>query len=135
MASDYSTYIGNQFVRWLAGNAFDSAPASLYLALFDGDPKGAGTEVTADIRSAGRVAVDLEDAPAEDGETNSITTDGDSDFGASESSESVDITHVAIFDAETDGNLICSKAVTPVSVELGELVKAVAGDLTFEMGS
>jgi hypothetical protein len=55
MASDLSTYFGNKIVRWLGGNAMPTAPANLYLALYNGDPKSGGTEVTTTIRVAGRI--------------------------------------------------------------------------------
>lgn len=133
MASDWSTYVGNKLVRWLAGNAFPAAPGGLYVALFNGDPKGAGVEVTTTIRAAGRVAVDLEASPVA-GTDNSITTDGDSDFGPADGAATV--THVAICDAAAAGNVIVSKQlVASVDVEAGEQVKFVAGDLTFTHGS
>lgn len=133
MASDLSTYLGNKVVRWMAGQAFPSAPATVYVALFDGDPKGAGSEVTTTVRAAGRVAVDFEAPPAA-GTDNSITTDGVSDFGDSDGA--ADISHLAIFDASSSGNLLVSKALaSPVSVEAGEGVKVNAGDMTLTVGS
>ena len=133
MASDLSTYLGNKVVRWLAAQAMPSAPASCYIALFNGDPKGAGSEVTTTIRVAGRVAVGFETPPAS-GTDNNITTSTDSDFGAAAGAATV--THVAIYDAQSAGNILCSKALaSSVAVTVGETVKVLAGDLTFTVGS
>jgi len=134
MASDISKYLGNKICRWLAGNAMPTAPTTLYLALFDGDPKSTGTEVTEDVNSAGRVAIDL-DAIADDGTDVLLTSDADADFGASEAD--VSISHLAVFDASSAGNMLFSKAATggPFAVTTGSNVKAPSGDLTFTVGS
>jgi hypothetical protein len=134
MASDLSKYMGNIICLWMAGTNMPSAPASVYAALFNGDPKTSGTEVTATIRPAGRVAVDWDSISA-DGADNLITNDSDVDFGNADADATV--SHVALIDASTSGNIICSKAVPggPLSILAGSLVKLLAGDLTFSVGS
>lgn len=134
MASDLSKYIGNKIARWIAGSAMPSAPASVYVALFDGDPKGAGTEVTTDVNSSGRLAISWA-ALAENDTDNVLTSDTDADFGASEGA--CDISHVAVFDAASSGNLIASKAKAggASSIIIGQNVSFPAGDLSFQIGS
>lgn len=134
MASDLSKYLGNKLARWLAGNAMPSAPANVYVALFDGDPKSSGVEVTADVNSSGRIAIPWA-ALASNDTDNVLTSNADVDFGASESA--VDISHIAVFDASTSGNRLASKAKVggPVSVVIGQTVKFLSGDLSFEIGS
>lgn len=134
MASDLSKYLGNKIARWIAGNAMPSAPASVYVAVFDGDPKASGTEVTTDINSAGRIAIDWA-ALASNDTDNVLTSDADADFGAAEGP--CDASHVAVFDASTSGNLIASKAIPggPISIVLSQTVKFEAGDLSFTIGS
>lgn len=132
MASDLSTYLGNKIVRWLGGNDMPTAPSALYAALFNGDPKAGGTEVTNDIAgSAGRPTIALT-APSS-GTDNEMSNDSDVDFGNSEGA--VTVTHVAIYDAATSGNLLATKSLGSNSVEAGQEVKFAAGDLTFTIGS
>lgn len=129
--SDLSTYFGNKIVRWLAGEAMPSAPADLYLALYDGDPKGAGVEVTTDVLAAGRLPI-VWDVPAS-GTVNVLASDADVDYGLSDGA--ADITHVAVFDAQAAGNRLASKALaSPVSVIVGTAVNFLAGDLVFTIG-
>lgn len=134
MASDLSKYMGNIICLWLAGTNMPSAPASVYAALYNGDPKASGTEVTTTVNAAGRVAVDW-DSIAADGSDNLITNEADVDFGNSAGDATV--SHVALVDAATAGNILCSKVVTggPLSITTGSAVKFLAGDLTFTVGS
>lgn len=131
MSSDLSTYTGNKIVRWLCGQAMPTAPATIYTALYHGDPKGAGTEVTADVNSGGRIAMPVT-APAS-GLINTVSSDSDVDYGNSESDVVIDF--VAIFDASTSGHLLSSKAIASQTVATGEPVKFLAGNLTFTIGS
>lgn len=131
MSSDLSTYLGNKIVRWLCGQAMPSAPSSIYTALFHGNPKSGGTEVTTDVNSSGRIAMPVT-APAS-GTTNTVSSDSDVDYGNSENDVTID--WVAIFDAGSSGNLLSAKAIATQTVATGEPVKFLAGNLTFTIGS
>lgn len=132
MSSDLSTYLGNKIARWLGGVAMPTAPTDIWIALFDGNPKSGGTEVTTDVRAAGRVAA-VWTVPAS-GVVNVLTSSTDTDFGTSDGP--TDITHVAAFDAASSGNLLASKPLgAPQSVILGTPVKFNTADLTFTIGS
>lgn len=133
MASDYSTYVGNKFIRWLGGNAMPSAPAALWVALFNGNPKSGGTEVTTSVASAGRMAATFT-VPAS-GLTSTMPSDVDVDFGLAEND--VDISHFAIYDDDTAGNLLASDVVAggPFSILAGAPVLFAAGDINLAMGS
>lgn len=133
MASDLSKYMGNLICLWLAGTDMPTAPANVYVALFNGDPKVSGTEVTATIRPAGRVAVGWDSISA--GTDNTITNASDVDFGNADADATV--SHAGLCDAASSGNVLCSKAVTggPLSITAGAAVKFVAGDLVFQAGS
>lgn len=132
MSSDLSLYLGNKIARWLGGEVMPTAPTDIWIALFDGDPKAAGTEVTTDVRAAGRVAATW-DVPIS-GTGNVLTTDDVVDFGDSDGG--ADITHVAAYDASTSGNLLASKALSsPVTVILATPVSFDTGDITFTIGS
>ncbi|RPH72711.1 MAG: hypothetical protein EHM78_02070 [Myxococcaceae bacterium] len=132
MASDLSTYLGNKIVRWLGGQAMPTAPATVYLALFDGDPKAAGVEVSADVNSAGRQAI-VWTVPSA-GTVNVMESSDDVDWGASEGD--VDLDWVAVFDAASAGNRLASKALSsPQSILTGQQVLFSAGDLSFTIGT
>ena len=135
MASDMSVYLGNKICRWLAGNAMPGAPAACYVALFNGNPKTSGAEVTATIRAAGRVAITV-DAIADDGVDNQITNSATVDF-AEAAGDVANLDYVGIFDAASGGHLLFSKALPggPFAVATGTPVKFLTGDLTFTIGA
>jgi len=131
MASDLSKYLGNKIARWLAGNAMPTEPSDLYVALFDGDPRSGGTEVTTTVAAA-RLPISFA-ALAENDTDNVLTSDADVDFGAALAA--ADIDWVAIFDASTSGNRVAQKAVPPVSVVETQEIIIPAGDLSFTIGA
>ena len=135
MASDMSTYLGNKLCRWLAGNAMPAAPTGCYAALFNGNPKTSGVEVTDTINAAGRVAIAF-DAIADDGVDNEVTNLADVDFGEA-AGDVANLDYVGIFDAAPGGNLLFSKALPggPFAVATGTPIKFLTGDLTFTIGA
>lgn len=107
-----SSYSTQRFTDWLVGNASMPAAGTRFLALFNGDPEGAGTEVTTTIRPAGRVAItsDMSAADSNGESTNSSEIDfGSADAGAT-------VTHLAIYDAVSSGNRLVSSARTGGSI-------------------
>lgn len=126
MASELSNFLADLFLGWFAGDDMPSAPATVYVALFDGDPTATGTggtEVTTDIRTAGRVAV-VWDAIA----ARALVNDGNIDFGTSEGD--VDVTHAALFDAASAGNMLSYSALDNArSIVTGDPVVIPSGDL------
>lgn len=130
--SDLSTYLGNKIARWLGGQAMPSAPASIYVALFNGDPKTSGVEVTTTIRPAGRLAASW-NVPAS-GTDNIMDNSADVDFGAAQGAATV--SYAAIYDAASAGNLLATKQLSggPFNVTLGTVVKFLTGDLIFTIG-
>lgn len=134
MSSDLSKYLGNKLAQWFAGTDMPSAPASCYAALYNGDPKTSGSEVTTDVRGAGRVAITW-DSIADDGSDNTLATDADADFGNSDGDATV--THVAVMDAASSGHILGSRALTggTATITTGTPVKILSGDLTLTLGS
>lgn len=134
--SALSDYLETAVLAWIKGTDMATAPAAVYVALFDGDPGDAGasgTDETATIRPAGRVAATF-GAVANDVSSGGekITNDADIDFGTSEGSATID--YVAIYDAATDGNLLFRGALdSQVSVSIGNSVKFTAGDLVLSI--
>lgn len=130
--SDMSAYLGNKVLDWLLGNTFPSAPSDIYLALYDGDPKGAGTEVTTDIDAGGRLAITLEALSG--GTDTSVANSAPVDFGTADSA--ADLSHVAVFDASSSGNLLWSKELPggPFAITMGMAVSFDTGAIVFNCG-
>jgi hypothetical protein len=127
--SGHSTYLADKLLNWLKGTTMGAAPATTYCALFNGDPTDAGsggTEVTTTIEAAGRQAITW-GAPSGKIMSNSADVDfGNADAGAT-------ITHIAIFDAATVGNMLGSFALSPSRVvTTGDPVKFSVGDLIWD---
>lgn len=127
MASELSNYLANEILGWIKGEAMPTAPATVYVALFNGDPTATGsggTEVTETIRTAGRVAVTWGAVTAR-----AVANSAQIDFGTAAGGATV--THCAIFDAATAGNML---AYTPLdntrNVNAGDPVVFPVGDLS-----
>jgi hypothetical protein len=125
--ANFSTYSRQAIANWLRGNAAMPAQAQPYVSLWDGDPTDGGSDVTATIRPAGRVAVTF-GAPTDGAMANSAAVDfGEADGGAS-------LTHVGLHDAATDGNMLGSVVLTnPKVVNAGDPVIFPIGDLTADV--
>ena len=105
--SGRSTYLGNSFLNVIRGTAY-TAPSAVYVALFNGDPTDAGTggsEVTTTIRTAGRVAATF-GAPSAKAMSNSAAVSFGNAAGAAT------VTHYALFDAASAGNMLDSAPLT-----------------------
>lgn len=130
--SGFSNYTQNAVLNWLKGTTMPTAPAALYVALFNGDPTDAGsggTDVTTTVRTAGRVAATF---GAISGNT-SIANSADVDFGAAAGAATV--SHFAIYDAATEGNMLGSAALaSSQSVASTNLVKFATGALAINVG-
>lgn len=127
MASELSDYLSNEILDWFKGTDMPTAPTTIYLALFDGDPGPAGsggTEETTTIRPAGRVAISTGSITSREIANSSIV-----DFGTA--AGAADITHAAVFDASSSGNMLCYSPLTASrSVGIGDSVTVPIGDVT-----
>jgi hypothetical protein len=125
MASELSTYLANAHLAWLKGDDMPAAPTTVYVAIFNGDPTAAGTggtEVSGTI-SDGRKAVSFGTVTAR-----AVANDANIDFGAAAASGT--ITHGALFDAATGGNMLYFTPLTNTrTIALGDPVVIPAGDL------
>ena len=126
--SGFSNYLQNAVLNYLKGTAMPAAPASVFVALFNGDPTDAGTggsEVTATIRTAGRVAAAFGAITGNTSMANSAVVD----FGAAAAGATV--THFGLFSAATGGNLLASDALAaPQTVAATNPVSFAVGSLT-----
>lgn len=135
MASDLTPYFGNKICRYLNDQAdMPTRPTTLYIAIFNGNPKTSGSEVGSSINSGNpRQLVTFADIAS--GAAHLLTSDVAVDFGNSENA--VTFTHIALFDAASSGNMYASKQASgaPISVLVNSSVKFQAGGITFNIGS
>lgn len=126
--SGFSNYLQNAVLNYLKGTAMPAAPASVFVALFNGDPTDAGTggsEVTTTIRTAGRVAAAFGAITSNTSMSNSAIVD----FGAAAAGATV--THFGLFSAATGGNLLASDTLAaPQTVAVSNPVSFAIGSLT-----
>jgi hypothetical protein len=120
--SDTSAYVGDKLLNWIKGTAFGTAPTTTYVALYNGDPDSAGTEVTGTVGLT-RQAITWGAVSAR-----AMSNSADIDFGVA--SGSATVTFVVIFDASTAGNQICKKSITSTGITNGLDVKILTGNLT-----
>lgn len=125
--SGFSDYLEGEIAKWIIGTDMQPAPDAVYVALFNGDPTDTGAggdDVTTDIRAAGRVAATFSRSGGV------LTSNADVDFGDADTL--TDISHFAIFDAATTGNMLGSNALTggAKTVGAGTTVVFPSGDLT-----
>jgi hypothetical protein len=131
--SDLTTYFGNKILRWILGHPMPTAPTFIWLALFNGNPKTSGVEVTGLINGYGRVPILFGDLAL--GTGNQITLASLMSFGQSENA--VTVTHAALYDGVFGGNSFVSDAITgqPYSIAAGDLVEFQPGDINFTIGT
>jgi len=135
VASDLTAYFGNIILRWLNDQAdMPARPSALYLALFNGNPKGSGTEVGGTINTTNaRQPITFADIAS--GAAHLLTSDLTADWGSAAAGTT--ISHIALFDASSSGHLYASKALNGGAqvINPGSAVKFNAGSVTFNIGS
>ena len=124
-----SDYLAGKVVDVMRNTAF-SGISTVYFALFDGDPGAAGsgaTEITTNIRTAGRVSVSLNAAS-----TGSTSNNGEIDFGISQSTQTIG--GWGLYDAASSGNLLLYGALTPtIQVLINQTLKIPGGSLSVDL--
>jgi hypothetical protein len=100
-----TNYAGDYLANWMAGVASFPVNGTRSLALYNGDPQGAGSEVTTTVRGAGRLAItSLIGAASAGVATNSSLLN----FG--NSADNATVSYDALYDAA--GNMLFSAALT-----------------------
>jgi hypothetical protein len=124
------TMEGN-ILDWLTGTAFPAVPAGLYLALFTATPTetGGGTEVAGGINYA-RQAVTFGAKSNPDATSTRKSNNAAVTFGIPSGAWGT-ITHFALFDAVSGGNMLLYAPIT-ASVVVGN---GMNPPLTFAVGS
>lgn len=118
-----TNYLENKIIDWLFRGASFTPPAALYVALFTAAPSdtGGGTEVTGGSYARQNLAPSMSNWASTGGAT--TTTNPSAGTGGTTSNNSIitfptatadwgTVTHVAIFDASTSGNMLLQGALT-----------------------
>lgn len=120
-----SNYFGNLILNYMRGVAMPAPPANLYVALYNGDPDSGGTEVTTQVLASGRPTGVFSQSTAKSMSNTQVV-----DFG--NSAGAVTITHMAVLDAKTGGNIFQSKQLSSQrQIAQGDPVRYPVGGLTF----
>lgn len=130
-----SNYLEDKVLNWaLKAIAMGTAPTTVYVGLHVGDPTDAGTggtEVTATIRAAGRVAATFGSITTASG-ANTISNTAEVDFGDADGSVT-GVSHFSLWDNPTpgSGNMLYSNALTggAQDISAGTQVSFAIGDL------
>jgi hypothetical protein len=120
----FTNFLENKVLAYVfTGTAYSSPSASLYLALFTTDPGegGSGTEVSGTNYARQLFSMTTS--------TNTSTNGSAIEFPAAGSSWGT-VTHVAVMDALTSGNMLASAALTASkTIGSGDVFRIPAGDL------
>lgn len=132
--SSFGDFLENELLDHVWGNAAYAAPATLYLALSTTDPLDDGSGITEPVGgSYARLAVanNLTNWPAAVG--GSKSNGADFTFVTATAGWGV-ITHMAIYDAATGGNMIAHAALTTSkTIDNGDTVIFQTGNLTITL--
>ena len=128
----FSEYAVLKILDTAMGKAQWTMPADVYVALYNGDPFGAGTELAdpTDTDYARELMADTDwGAAAWSSPTGTITSATDTDFGTAGAAWGT-VDYMAIFDALTGGNMICAGPLeVSRNIQLNDPVKFPAGEL------
>jgi hypothetical protein len=119
--AQFSTYLANKVLDHVLRNTSYTSPASVYLALYTSNPDvdNSGDEVV-----GGSYARQSLSFAAASGGENSTSA------GESFTMPSAVVTHIAILDASTSGNLLIFDELTnPISVNNGDEITIDSGEL------
>jgi len=120
------TTCSNALVNWVTGFATPSATGTRYVSIWNGDPQGAGSEVTTTVTgSATRPSISFATAASGVGTSNATVT------FTSSASAGATVNYIALHSASTGtGNILASVAVTSKTVTTGDSLSIVSGNAT-----
>ena len=121
----FSNYLETELLDHVfAGNAY-TAPSTLYLSLHTANPDedASGTEVSTSGTAYARTAATFTVSG------NTATTSAAVEFATATANFGT-VSHVAVWDASTAGNMLCYAALTSSkTIETGDVFRVPAGDL------
>lgn len=128
----FTNYLENQLLGHTFGGTTFTKPATLRLALFTAAPgeAGGGTEVSTTGTGYARQAASF---TVTSGNPSTATTSASIEFPTATADYGT-VTHVAIFDAATGGNMLAFSALaTSKTITTGDIFRITAGNLTFTL--
>lgn len=119
----FSNYLENKVLGHVFGGTAYTAPSTLYVALFTSDPgeAGTGTELSGSGYARQSVAFTVTG--------NAATNSAAIEFPTATASWGT-VTHAAIYDASSSGNILASSALsTSKTIDTGDVLRFPAGDI------
>lgn len=128
----YSDYLENEFIDHITGKGAYTAP-TCYLGLSTADP-GEDASGLSEPSGNGYARVETEASDWNAASSGSTTNAADISFPAATGSWGT-ITHVALFDAASGGNMLASGELdSPQAITADQIARFTAGDLTLTQG-
>lgn len=128
----FTNYLENEVLGHIFGGTTYAKPATLYLALFTAAPgeAGGGTEVTETGTAYTRQTITFTVTP---GNPSTAINNAAVEFAAATASYGT-VTHVAIFDAATGGNMLDFAALNIAkTIDTGDVFRLPASNLTITL--
>jgi hypothetical protein len=125
----FSNYLETELLDHVFANNAYTAPSTLYLALFTSNPAddASGTEVSTSGTAYARQAVTFTVSG------NTATTNAAVEYSTATASFGT-VTHVAVYDASTAGNMIAYAALTSSkTIDTGDVFRVPSGDLSITL--
>ena len=123
-----STYVCNKLLDHILKTASYSQPTNIYVALFNGDPEGAGVECSgatyARVQANGWTGAT---SRALSNEAKLEFAEAGADWG--------NVNYVAIYDAITGGNLLGKDDISQITVNEGDNLYIAIGDIDVSLAS
>lgn len=126
--SSFTDYTENLVLTWLFTGSSATRPTAWYVGLFTAAPSdtGGGTEVTGNGYARVATGTLSVSGPSPTNCTNAAAIE----FAAASGGNWGTITHIAIFDADTSGNMLGWAALTTSrTINDGDIIRIPAGDL------
>jgi len=123
--AELSNYLENKLLDHILKNVSYTSPTTVYVGLFTNDPgdTGSGTEVSGGSYARKNLSVTTASGGV-------VTSSADVTFDQATGNWGT-ITHIALFDAITSGNLLMHTALTTSkTIETGDIFKIPSGNLT-----
>jgi hypothetical protein len=123
--AELSNYLENKLLDHILKNVSYTSPTTVYVGLFTDDPgdAGSGTEVSGGSYARKTLSVTTASGGV-------VTSSADVTFDQATGNWGT-ITHIALFDAITSGNLLMHTALTTSkTIETGDIFKIPSGNLT-----
>ena len=124
--SGFSTHLANGLINYALRQQAFTQPPGTYLALFVADPTD--DNITANEVSAGWYA--RQEVASWAAPSTGVTSNSNPIAFPAVTVSAVSVTHWALYDAATTGNLLASGAfTTPISLSVNDVLTVDAGDL------